>query len=429
MRDFEAYYSAGVLWQRGDWPYGTAIWNVEQTLDGVSAKRYEALPFVGPPAVLPLLSLVARLPFVGANAVWRALLIAALAGIALMTLALSRRGITILSALAIAAAALGFGPLTSALALGQIALPAFFFAVLALRRRLSAIFAFAQPNVALTMISDWRIFAVGAAVFAGACTVVAGLHGAIDYLSVLREHSAAERFSAIQITPAAIAYGFGATEQTALTTGAAIAIAAVLVWFVLVRRLPDTVSRFCATCALAPLAMPFFHEHDLLVAFVPAVVYAIRADARAWPLAATGAMLCATDWFGLAQRPDGAVQTLLLAGAFGAALVTLRDDARARMLLAPAAILALIGVAAFMAQTHPAPVWPDAMSPSPAIASAKSIAAAWHEEQSATGLFERNAYWALLRCLPLIGCAALAYAISLSSKSTERSTSPLRVPA
>ena len=425
MRDFEAYYSAGVLWQHGQWPYGTAIWNVEKTLEGVSAQRYEALPFVGPPALLPPLSLVARLPFAAANGVWRALLVVALAGIALMTLRLCEPRITPATTLAIAAVAVGFGPLTSALALGQIALPAFFFAVLALRRRLAAIFAFAQPNVALTTIADWRVFATGAGIFALACLAVAGLHGSLDYIAVLREHSAAERFSAIQITPAAIAYGLGATEQLALEIGTAIAIAAVVAWFVLIRRLPDNVSRFCATCALAPLVMPFFHEHDLLILFVPAVVYAVRADARTWPLAAAGALLCATDWLGLAQRPDGTIQTLLLAGAFGAALVSLRDDARVQMLLVPVVLLALIGVAGIAAQSHPAPVWPDAMSASPAISGTKSIAAAWHAEQSATGLFQRNAFWALLRCLPLLGCAALAYAVALSSKSIAGSKNPL----
>ncbi len=134
MRDFEAYYAAGTLWNAGADPYSQSIWRAERGLAGVDPHRYEALPFVSPPAALPFFGLFARLPFTASNLLWRALLIAALAAIAFATLHLAKRAANSWNVLAIAVAALGFGPLTSALALGQIALPAFAFALLSLLR-------------------------------------------------------------------------------------------------------------------------------------------------------------------------------------------------------------------------------------------------------------------------------------------------------
>lgn len=410
MRDFEAYYSAGALWQHGKNPYSTAIWDVEKTIPGVSTARYEVLPYAGPPALLPVLSVIARMPISTATAVWRALLILAFALLTFATLRLSGKAFTPLSVLAVAAAALGFGPLTSALALGQIALPAFLF-TLPLYRRYDALFAWAQPNVAIALLSRPRTFFASASVFAIACVAVAGFGGTLAYAQILHDHGNAERFSAIQITPAAVAYGFGAPEKAAFAIGITAAIAAVMAWLFLMLRVRENVARFCGTCALVPLAMPFFHEHDLLIAFVPALIYSLRARGGVFAVALLGALLCATDWLGIAQRPDGAMQTLLLVAAFGAAAIALRDDADPRMILVPLAALAAIGIAAWFAQTHPAPVWPDAMSALPKNVRVLPIAAAWHEEQAATGLFARSAFWAFLRCGSLTGCVLLTYAV------------------
>jgi len=232
MRDFEAYYAAGTLWSHGGDPYSQAIWPAEQPLSGVDAQRYEALPFVGPPAVLPLFALVARLPFDAANALWRALLIAALAAIALLALRMAHHRITPFTFLAIAIAALGFGPLTSALALGQIALPAFACAVMALSWQPAAFFAWAQPNVALALVPQLVTrralgFLAAAALFGAACLLSVGTSGLERYAGVLHEHAWAEQFSAIQLTPASIAYGFGASPQIAAVIGTAAAIAAI----------------------------------------------------------------------------------------------------------------------------------------------------------------------------------------------------------
>lgn len=415
MRDFEAYYAAGAL-THGLSPYGTKIWSVEQYLDGVNARRYEVLPFVSPPATLPVWSAIARLSFAQANAVWRGIELASLAALVLVVLRFTGSPITIASFFALAIASLGFGPLTSAVALGQVALPAFLFAALALLAPPVALFAWTQPNVALVLLSQWdqrkavASFVLTFAIFIAVCIAVSGVQGTQQYLDLLQMHDAAERFSAIQLTPAAIAYGFGAAPAAASGIGAVIAFAAIAFWFTGVRRIKDPIARFAFTCAMLPLVLPFFHEHDLLVAFVPAVLFVIRADSRIWPLASIGALLCATDWFGLAQRPDGWLQTLLLVGSMAAALVALRPDAHWRMLLAPASVLLLIGAVSVFAAHDPAPIWPDAMRALPNGVRALDISAVWHAEQLASGLLTPNPFWAILRSLSLTGCALLAYA-------------------
>lgn len=434
MRDFEAYYAAGSVWNHGGDPYSQAIWPAEQPLAGVNAQRYEALPFVGPAMLLPVFAVMARMPFAVANALWRALLIAALVVVAFATLRMAGRRLTAVSILAISVAALGFGPLTSALALGQIALPAFACALLSLAWAPASFLAWMQPNVALILASQLFsrrgfAFVVTASAFGAACIAVGGIGGIQHYVTVLQQHASAERFSAIQITPASIAYGFGASEQLASAIGTAVTLAAVCCWALLMRERTDALTRFCATCALLPLAMPFFHEHDLLVAFVPAIVLTVRAEGRTWPIAAFGALLAATDWLGLAQRPDGALQTLLLVGAFGLALVALREQTHPRMLIVPGAVLAAIAIAAALANAHPAPVWPDAMrATTPGIRHA-DIAAAWNAQQRATGLLAQNAVWAALRCLSLAGCALVAVAAAISSRYFARSRNPLPDPA
>lgn len=435
MRDFEAYYAAGAAWNAGSDPYSQAIWIAERPLAGVSAHRYEALPFVGPPAMLPFLGVIARLPFATANVIWRAALMLAFAGLALLTLRLRGRSASGTALCAIAVAAVGFGPLTSALALGQLALPAFAFAVLALTWPPAAVLAWVQPNLALTLLPaifsrTGRIaFILGAAVFAAACFLVSGIPGVAHYAAVLHAHASAERFSAIQLTPAAIAYGFGAAPQVASALGITVALAAIGWWVLLMRSLRGLTERFCATCALLPFAVPFFHEHDLLVLFVPGVIYATRATGAAWLAAAAGACFTAIDWLGLAQRPDGTLQTLLLAGAFAAAILVLGERPRIWMLALPAAVLVCVAGAAFFAGGHPAPVWPDAMGLLPHGIANFTIAAAWEAQQRANGLFAQSGVWAALRALSLLGCALTAGAITLSLKSPADSRSPSPVPA
>lgn len=428
MRDFEAYYAAGAVWDAGGDAYSQAIWRAERQLPGVRASRYEALPFVGPPALLPIFGAIAKLPFAAANVLWRALLLATIACLALLTLRLARIRVSPVSFIAIALAAIGFGPLTSALALGQLALPAMLFAALATISPAAGVLAWIQPNVGFAVTAQKRAW-VGAAAFAAICAAVAGAPGVLHYINVVHRHSLGERFSAIQITPASIAYGFGVAPAQANAAGAIVALAAICCWFLLMRAKSGAAARFCGTCALLPLGMPFFHEHDLIVLFVPAVVYAARCADRLWPLAASGALLAGTDWLGLAQRPDALLQTVLLVAALSCALIALRIRPHARMLIVPGLGLVLIAVAGVLARAHPAPVWPDAMHALPQNLASLDLASAWSAQQQAAGLFAIQPVWALLRALSLAGCALTAAAVALSSKSPADSRSPSPVPA
>ena len=419
MRDFEAYYAAGTVWNAGGDPYSSQIWRAERTLQGVDAARFEALPFAGPPALLPFFGAFARVPFAAANAVWRVLLACTMAALACAALALAGIRPSAVTLVPAAAVALGFGPATSAFALGQIALPASLFAALSVRKPVAALGAWMQPNVALTA-APARGFVPSLAVFAAVCAVV--LHGDVrQYAHVLTAHGAAERFALIQIAPAAIAYGFGVSPPLAEAIGAACTLAAAAAWLLLLRTTRDPVMRFCGTCALVPFAVPFFHEHDLLVLFVPAIVLVSRAKPASVTLAVTAALLCATDWLGLAQRPGGVAQTLLLVAGCGAALLALRPDARLRMLYGPAAVLAAIVLCGLAAQARPAPVWPDAMRALPDGIAKQPIAQAWNAELRASGMFRPDAFWALLRSLSLAGSALLVFCALRDRAQNERS--------
>lgn len=428
MRDFEAYYAAGKAYNIGANPYGAAIWRQERMLPGVVRARFEVLPFVGPPATLPLFALLARLPFSQANALWRSFLITALSALALLAMRFAHVRIGAFAVCAAAIAVLGFGPATSALALGQVALPAAVLsalAVAAITRRpavgsiLSAL-AWIQPNVAVPMFAATRnakgliAMCAGIAVFAAGSLRAIGLHGLISYAARLHAHSIAERFAMIQTTPAAIAYGFGASAPAAAGAGLLIAVAAIVTWLAIAGRRNGTLSRFCAGCSLLPFAMPFFHEQDMIVLFIPAVFCVLRVERHIAPFAVAGALLCAADWLGLAQRPAGGVQTLLLVGAAALALLLLRAEVDTRSVLAACGVLCCIAAASIAAAHDPAPIWPDAMTALPHAVHGLPIAQIWHAEQRASGLLRPNALWAGLRCLPLVGAALLTCACARS---------------
>ena len=231
LRDFEAYWSAGATWNSGDNPYGRAIWIAERTVNGVTPSRDELLPFVGPPPTLLLWSLFARLPYDRAAIIWIAVLVAALLAMVAATLRGSampvklsafcrstrlgdrirsadqrprtrpdrpsrfcRRGARRRRAFAMARGSRGVRRLRSAKRLRR--------PVLGIGRN-RATFAIVLGVVAT--------YALGA--------FVAGWSWPLAYARVLAAHAGAERLSAIQITPAAIAYGFGASPAAADVVG------------------------------------------------------------------------------------------------------------------------------------------------------------------------------------------------------------------
>jgi hypothetical protein len=341
------------------------------------------------------------------------LLVVCATALALCTLTIAGIAIRPRNFVNIAVFALGFGPLTSAFALGQLALIAYTCTAASILWAPVSVLAWMQPNVALPVIAFIRdrkraaFFAAGALVFAATCVWVAGLSGIPHYVLLLRAHEAAERFSAIQFTPASIAYGAGLSPALSDLVGTICTMAAVLAWILIMVRQHDAIARFCGTCMLLPFAVPFFHEHDFIVGFVPAVYLTKVCRPALWPLAAAGALLCATDWLGLAQRPDGEVQTLLLIAAAATALFLLRDDLRLTAALWPIAVILLIAAVAPIGGAHMLPVWPDAMTSLPSRVAQENIAAIWHAEQAAAGLFVRDGAWSGLRALTLLGCAIL----------------------
>ena len=437
LRDFEAYYAAGATWMHGGDPYSIAIWDVERNLPRVLAQRYEVLPFVGTPATLPFWAALAHLPYDEAAITWRAVLFLSLLALIWLAAPLANLRRSPATLFALALAALGFGPVTSALALGQTALPvalailaAYAVSSLPLKGFAAAI-ACAQPNLALALAGGLKslrnavAIVLGAIAFAMVSSALAP-GGIVRYIRALQEHGQAERFSAIQLTPTAIAYGLGASEYTAALTGILVALGAVSVWLLCARVIRDPLTLFCATSALVPFAVPFFHEHDLAIVFVPAAILVLRASPVGLPIALGGALFSATNWLGLAQSPDAVVQTALLVAAFAVALLVMRTGVTSRALVLVPVMFVMIVLGGFVARTHGMPVWPDAMPLG--VAHLSNIATVWHAEQLATGLFARDTMWALLRCASLAGCGLLVYAALLSSRSPADSRTSSTVP-
>jgi hypothetical protein len=428
LRDFEAYWGAGATWNARADPYERAIWNAEREVPGVDARRDELLPFIGPPATLLLWSLPARLPYATAAVVWCSILALALVALVLLVMRAGGAAITPFSFLAMLALAIAFGPVTSDLALGQMALPALLGAValtmLADRSLLAATagacLAFAQPNLALALASQLGRNRATLAILAGAIvtyllgTLAAGPQWPAAYARAAFAHGDAERFVAIQLTPAAIAYGFGAPSRGAEFIAALAAPAAVAAALVIAVRVRDRFARLAAFAALLPFASGFFHEHDLTVAYPAAAWCALRTRGTTRTVALAGTLLVAIDWLGLAQA-TGIVQSLLLAIAALCAFAALDEQGDSRIALRAAVAFApLFAVAAWLAARNPAPVWPDSLGAFHAVTNA-TVSAVWMAEQRAAGLLRPDPRWALLRSLSLLGCALLAYAIARHS--------------
>jgi hypothetical protein len=432
-RDFEAYYAAGAVWDAGGDPWSRAVWTVERTIPGVAAGRDELLPYVGPAAALPLFGALARLPFAFAVRLWTGLLAAALGVLVLAALALTgTRDVRVL--LAAFALALFAGPTTSDLGLGQAALLSaggIAVALFANERRavvpaaLATLIAAVQPNLALVLAARLRdaralgATALGFAAFAGLTLLAAP--DVATYLGRLIAHGAAERFVAIQYTPAAIAWDAGAPAVAASAIGLACAAAAlaVLVFLTVRARLRPLDGTLLALAAL-PFAVPFFHEHDFVVELLPLVILGVRARGAARVWAGIAAVLALTEAFGLAQRPGAQAAILAQGLAVATAFVALGSGRAQRVDVAPFAALALLALVAIpLAQRAPAPVWPDALGPTyqaPASADASTV---WADEQRTAGLTVQQPAWGVLRAFPLLGCLALGTALVLAARERE----------
>ena len=425
MRDFEAYRSAGAAQNAGADPYGRAIWLYERNVPGVNIARDELLPFIGPPATLLVWSPLARLPYRVGTSLWGAILAIALGALVATVVAASGAPLVPFTLLAMLVLAAGCGPVTSDLALGQIALLAFLGAsaltMLAPRSLVLAIpatlLAFAQPNAAIGLISQLGrnratvAVAIGAALTYLAGALARGWAWPAEYAAATAAHLTAERFDAIQFTPASIAYGLGSTPRVAAVVALVTTLAAAAAATALAIRVRERFARFAAFSALSPFVASFFHEHDLVVAFAAMGWTGLRARGPARRLALAGTLLAGVDWLGLAQRPTGIAQSALLALAALGAFLAMGEENAIGSTLPAALVPALLFAAAAWAGAHaPMPVWPDALGNYHAPAGA-TIAAIWSAEQRAAGLHAAVPVWALLRALSLLGCALLAAAI------------------
>jgi hypothetical protein len=414
MRDFEAYRAAGATWAHGGDAYSAQIAEYEPLLP-----RGALLPFVGVPVTLAWWSLFARLPHAVAGVAWTTVLSCALIALILSTAAVSHMR-SPFDAACVAIAALAFTPITGGIALGQTAIvaAAACAAALCLRGRTLAFAACTfsavalQPNIALGLLGVLRTWRAIAA-FAGATialyvsgTFFWGTGWPFTYARILAAHAAAERGSALQFTPAAIALGFGAPVPIATWIAiifgcSAAAGAAYAAW-----RTRETPASFAAVSCALPFFSGFFHAQDLAIAFLPAILGLRSLAPRPRAVTIIAITAAGTNWLDMAQSPTALAQDVMLGCALIAASLAIVPKLDARVAAAACASLALLGFGAWIAATHPLPTWPDAMRGFrlPAHASA---AQAWHAELSDTELLAVNAASAVLRCIALAGCAAL----------------------
>jgi len=443
LRDFEAYWAAGSAWSVGDDPYSRQIWRAERLVPGVDNSREELLPFVGPPFGLPLWAQLARLDYVHATLVWGGVLALALLIVALGSLRLASdfggTPIDGLDRFAILVLAAGFGPLTSGLALGQVAVVACAGTIVvlaslrarnALGAAIAALVAALQPNIAIVLAAragDRRAniaFALAAFIaLAGSFFALGGGAGLLRYLTLLREHARAEQFLAIQTTPAAVTRAFGVAPELAAWIGLGLAgVVVVCVILQLATGDRSSLERFAIASAALPLAWPFAHEHDFTLLFFPAVFALRRSGGALKIIAALGTLLVAVDWLGLAQRPDALPQTIALTAAATLALVIL--GRRLPWLTLAVGVLAVAGVVYFggIAAAHPLPIWPDALPADFHVDRAASVTAVWAAEQHAAGIDRLDQVSGGLRGLSLVGCLFLWLVVS-GTRSTSRTRS------
>jgi len=392
------------------------------------------LPYVGPAAALPLFGALARLPHPLAVRWWTVLTIGALAALVLASLALAgaRRGRPLLGG---ALFALGAGPATSAIALGQVAMLAaagIACALVAYERgsiaagALGTLLAGLQPNLALTLVARMRDRTAWIGALAGATafallTLAAGggVAGLAAYLHRLGEHGRAEALVAIQHTPAAILWSLGVAPQLASALGTAIALATVAaVAAATVRLRLDALDGTLLAIAALPWAVPFFHEHDFVIEAIPLLVLAVRTGGITRACAGSAAALVLVDWFGLAQRGAANPQILAQGIAVACAFAALGAGPRMRRAdLAPFVTLALAACIAIpLAHAVSAPTWPDGLPAGYRAPAAADASAVWADEQRAAGLDAREPAWGALRALPLAGCIVLAAAIGLAGR-------------
>lgn len=425
MRDFEAYWSAGRAALAHADPYSLALQRYEFEVPGVTKTGTEFLPFVGAPPMLPVWMVFARVPYSVAAQAWVVVLALALVTLIYCSVRIASPKVTIASGVLAGLCALAFVPITSDFELGQPALLAYTAAALAVLASsrswagvaFSTIVGAVQPNVALpAVVVAGRVrgligLAVAAMVLYLGGAFVAGAQWPMHYFALLQTHGAAERYDAIQYTPASIAFGFGAPPQSAHTIGVIVAILALCLAVVAVIRAATTTHRFVIASAAVPLITTFTHEHDLVLLFAPAL-WALRHTSKSLrPAALFGFGIVAVNWMDFAQQPQAVMQDLTLSAAAVIAGLAWCENRTAALYVAGCAAFGCAIFGAWLGAHHPAPIWPNDMQAftMPANPSAANL---WHSEQFATGLEKVEPAWALLRSFALVGSVSILIAVS-----------------
>lgn len=411
LRDFQVYRAAGaVAADRGD-PYSAAVARYEPALP-----HGAMMQFVSTPATLPFWRFFARLSDPAATALWKLLLGCALLALSLGTAMLARVR-SPFELLCIALATLAFAPNTTALALGQTAIVGAAAAALALALRTSAALATGsfialafQPNTALGLLAALRRGGVWIGLAIVALYACGGIESGplwpIAYAHLLVDQSAAEGRSVMQLTPGAIAYGFGATPASAGTVAILAALAALVAAAIAAWRSRNERLAFAAISCALPFVCSYFHAQNFTALFAPAMIALRSAPARVQGLALCATIAIGGNWLDFAASPHALAQDLVLGCGLIAACLALFSGISAKLVLYALGNVAFLAIGAWLGAMHPIPLWPDGFPGIvfPAHAGATHL---WHDELAATGLLMPNPASALLRMLPLAGSATL----------------------
>ncbi len=433
-RDFEAYWSAGRAVNTGANPYAGQLLQFERAVPGVDSKVNELLPFAGTPPSLALWSALARMQYSTAARYWLVALAIALVALLLaaMRLCIGAQGDG-WSFFALAACALAFVPVTSDFALGQAALVAYAAAAVAIAsvpRSITAsmvalLLGALQPNVALgagVLVAHRRGMAAAAiaiVVLYATGAVYQGLNWPAQYAALLLAHGAAERFDAIQYTPASIAFGFGAAPRFATFAGAFVAVAAAVTAAFAIVRTGELASKFAVACTALPLVAGFMHEHDLVLLLIPALWALRRVERRLRAATIFAFALCSVNWMDFAQQPQAASQDVTLAAGFCCAALAWSQYRDAALYTGAAAAFTCVLAGAWIGVHHPAPIWPNDMAAF-SVAPGANASQIWQAEQRATGLETAAPAWAMLRTFSLAGTVMLLIAVSRASYVVNR---------
>jgi hypothetical protein len=426
--DFAAYYSGGAAWLRGGDPYASGIWLIERTLPGAATSPNAVLPFVAPPASLPLWGLLARLPYEAARVLWAGVLLVSVALLLTVpTLAAGGR-LRREHVMPLALLALSFGPLVDGIALGQPALPAAAGVMLAVwcaaRKRwflataAACVVALLKPNIALVLLAAVRgpksaaAFGAAAAAWIAANLVVAGGPAAAwRYLDVVRSQTAAERIYDYQYSITALLRAFGLPTAAASTAALAVAVAAALATVAaLVTTRATIVEAAAIACAAWFFVTPFVHDSDFVLLLFPALVLVEHGAAWRGAVGLTGAAIVAANPLLLAEGGPGIALAAVSATVAAIQLAVLRARGRLRMRVLPVvAAVALLLLGAFASQRQ-LPTWPAALPATFRVPPDAHAPDVWHAELAASGLLGAGPWSAFLRSLTLFGAALLGAA-------------------